>query len=348
MEMIVGKHLYNEIAEFLWEKSKSQIYIITDENVAKYHLKEFTSYLNSFNFSVYKIKPGEKSKCIKVVEDIYLDLIKNKLDRNSIILCFGGGVVGDIAGFVASTYLRGIDYIQIPTTLLSQVDSSIGGKVGIDYNIYKNMIGSFYFPICNFVDINFLSTLKKEELTSGIGEVLKYGIIIDYSFFKYVRENINNIYALHEEVLLHIVNRSIEIKKEIVEQDEMDIGIRRILNFGHTIGHGFESFSGLSKYSHGEAVIIGMIYESYIAKEIGFIDNQYFDEIFNTLYPLVENRLRILPDNSINNIMDILSHDKKNKDGNIVLVLPAGKGKVKIFDNVSNDIIIRAIKGEWL
>lgn len=348
MEIVVGKQLYNEIAEFLWKYNKKQIYIITDENVAKYHLKEFTSYLNSFNFSVYKIKPGEKSKSLKVVKDIYLDLIKNNFDRNSIILCFGGGVVGDIAGFVASTYLRGIDYIQIPTTLLSQVDSSIGGKVGINFNMYKNMIGSFYFPICNFVDINLLRTLNKRELTSGIGEVLKYGIIRDYSFFKYVRENIKNIYALDEEVLLHIVNRSIEIKNEIVKQDERDVGIRKILNFGHTIGHGFESFSGLLKYSHGEAVIMGMIYESYISKELGLIDNQYFGELFNTLYPLVENRLRLLSDGSIDNIMDILSHDKKNKDGKIVFVLPVEKGKVKIFDNINYEIIIRSIKGEWL
>ena len=296
---------------------------------------------------------SEKSKSLEVVNDIYSDLIDNNYDRFTTIISLGGGVVGDISGFIASTYLRGVDYIQVPTTLLAQVDSSIGGKVGVDFGKYKNMIGSFYFPIGDFIDVNLLNTLDKRELTSGLGEVLKYGIIRDYDFFNYTIENMEEIYRLDDRVLLNIVKKSVSIKSKIVDLDEKDRDLRRILNFGHTIGHGIESLFGFSTYNHGEAVILGMMYESYISKELDLIDEEYFNEIFNALRNLVPNKPNIgtgdgTGDGSLSQIIDIISHDKKNVGGNIIFVLPVERGKVEIFDNVNIELIKKSLIGDWL
>lgn len=349
MEIVVGKDLFSNLQEFLNKNNKRSIYIITDENVAKIHLKSLISFLSSFHVRVYVLKPGEKSKSLDVVEGIYKDLIENNYDRSTTILSLGGGVVGDVSGFVASTYLRGVDYIQIPTTLLAQVDSSIGGKVGLDFGKYKNMIGSFYFPIANFIDVKLLNTLDKRELTSGLGEIIKYGIIKDYDFLKYVTNNTSRIFDCDEDVLLNMVEKSVSIKSEVVNKDERDLGIRRILNFGHTIGHGIESLFGFNTYNHGEAVILGMMYETYISKEMGLIDDEYFNEIIINLINLVPNKPYIdTGDGSLSRIINIISHDKKNIDGNIVFVLPVGLGKVEVFDDIDIELIKHSLKGDWL
>lgn len=349
MEIVMGKDLFSNVQEFLNKNNKRSIYIITDENVAKIHLKSLISFLSSFHVGVHVLEPSEKSKSLDVVEGIYGDLIENNYDRSTTILSLGGGVVGDISGFVASTYLRGVDYIQIPTTLLAQVDSSIGGKVGLDFGKYKNMIGSFYFPIANFIDVKLLNTLDKRELTSGLGEIIKYGIIKDYDFFKYVTTNISKIYDCDENILLNIVEKSVSIKSEVVNKDERDKGIRRILNFGHTIGHGIESLFGFNTYNHGEAVILGMMYETYISKEIGLIDDEYFNEIINTLINLVPSKPNIeTRDDSLSQIVDIISHDKKNVNGNIVFVLPVRQGEVEVFDDIDIELIKSSLKGDWL
>jgi len=349
VEIVMGKDLFSNVQEFLNKNNKRSIYIITDENVAKIHLKSLISFLSSFHVGVHVLEPSEKSKSLDVVEGIYGDLIENNYDRSTTILSLGGGVVGDISGFVASTYLRGVDYIQIPTTLLAQVDSSIGGKVGLDFGKYKNMIGSFYFPIANFIDVKLLNTLDKRELTSGLGEIIKYGIIKDYDFFKYVTTNISKIYDCDENILLNIVEKSVSIKSEVVNKDERDKGIRRILNFGHTIGHGIESLFGFNTYNHGEAVILGMMYETYISKEIGLIDDEYFNEIINTLINLVPSKPNIeTRDDSLSQIVDIISHDKKNVNGNIVFVLPVRQGEVEVFDDIDIELIKSSLKGDWL
>jgi len=184
---------------------------------------------------------------LDTVTSIYDHMIEYNMDRNTLILSFGGGVVGDITGFVAATYKRGLKYIQIPTTLLAQVDSSFGGKVGINYRNYKNIIGSFYLPEITVVDIDFLRTLDRRQIICGLAEILKYGLIYDYDFFVFVSSNINRIYNLDSCVLFKVVNRSIEIKEQIVKKDLYDKGIRQILNFGHTIGHSIESYYDFSK-----------------------------------------------------------------------------------------------------
>lgn len=349
VEIVVGKDLLSELIDFLKYNGKKNIYIITDKNVSNYHLENLISLMPSYRVRVYVLEPGEKSKSLDVAKGIYSDLIANNYDKTTTIISLGGGVVGDISGFVASTYLRGVDYIQVPTTLLAQVDSSIGGKVGLDFGIYKNMIGSFYFPIRNYIDVKLLNTLNKREITSGVGEVIKYGIIKDNDFFKYTLKNIHEIYEFDDSVLLNIVKKSVSIKSQIVNIDKKDNNIRRILNFGHTIGHGIESLYGFSNYNHGEAVILGMVYESYISRELGLIDDVYFNEIFNALWNLVPNKPNIRTgDGSLSQVLDIISHDKKNIEGKIIFALPVGRGKVEIFDDVDLELIKKSIIGDWI
>ena len=254
-------------------------------------------------------------------------------------------MVGDLAGFIASTFKRGIAYIQIPTSLLAQVDSSIGGKVGIDYRGLKNIIGSFYFPQLVFIDVSLLKTLSYRDVICGLAEILKYGLISDYHLFKYACSNFDKVFNKNEDLLLELVNSSVHIKQEIVKKDKLDKGERRILNFGHTIGHGIESLYDFNKYNHGEAVILGMIYESYIGMEMGLIDSSYFIEIYNSLIELIKP-IRFKED-EIKSLLDLMRNDKKNLDNKFIFILPTGKGQVGVFDNIDTDLIIKSLKGEW-
>ncbi len=346
MDIIIGSNILNKLPKVLSSMNTNKILLITDENVAKIYLKKILNVLYEFQIEIYVLKSGEKSKSVDTVLEIYDKLIEFNFDRNTTILSLGGGVVGDIAGFVASTYMRGIKYIQVPTTLLAQVDSSIGGKVGIDYKDLKNIIGSFYFPVKNFVDVDFLQTLDTREIISGLGEVFKYGLIEDYDFFTYVDENLNNIYEKDYQILMFIVEKSIDIKNKIVQLDKKDENIRKKLNFGHTIGHSIETLYNFEKFNHGEAVILGILYESYISKEMELIDNEYFSDIFKALTELVNPIF--FDDSEIDTLLNIMYHDKKNIDNRITFILPTGKGEVDIFYNVEEEIIRKALRGIWI
>lgn len=346
MEVIIGKDLLRELDSYLKSNNVKKVYIITDENLNSLYMDYLLKHVKAYDVFTYIIKPGEGSKSIETTLSIYDDLIGKNIDRGTIIMGFGGGVVGDIAGFVASTYMRGLKYIQIPTSLLAQVDSSIGGKVGIDYRGLKNIIGSFYFPEITLIQLDFLKTLPTREITCGLGEILKYGLIYDYNFFQYVSSNIDKIYDRNLEVLLPIVKRSVAIKEEIVGKDRYDKGIRRILNFGHTIGHSIEALYDFGKYNHGEAVILGILYESYIAKKKGLIEKAYFEEIYkvlNKLVPLIQFSQR-----EVERLIPIMQKDKKNEDGKIAFVLPTGTGRVDLFYDVEEGIIMDSLKGEWI
>ncbi|NLV89193.1 MAG: 3-dehydroquinate synthase [Tissierellia bacterium] len=313
--------------------------LITDENIYSLYKENIDSLLNGKD-NIYLIKPGEKNKNLSEIGKIYDYLIGKNIERDGLILSLGGGMVGDMAGFAAATYKRGINYVQIPTSLLAQVDSSIGGKTGIDHGGYKNIIGAFHFPLETLIDIRFLKTLSERDISSGLGEVIKYGIIEDYSFFKYVQENIKKIYGKSEEILSFIVERSVEIKASIVKKDKFDLNLRQKLNFGHTIGHGMESFFNYERYYHGEAVILGMLIEANIAYKKGLIDYNYYEEIRNTLTNLVEPYE--FSDEELNTIIQIMKNDKKNRDGKIAFILPVGKGEVEIFFDVEETLIKEA------
>lgn len=326
----------NAIYKFvnLMEKSEIQgrLFIITDENIYRIYGSKIFKYFYKFEYTLHIIKPSEKSKSIEESKKIYRRLIENNFGRDTIIIALGGGVVGDLAGFIGSTYMRGIKFIQIPTTLLSQVDSSVGGKVAVNFDGYKNIIGSFYHP--NFVisDIAFLNSLELEEYLSGLGEVIKYGLIKDYSFLTFINENIKSILERDESYIYQIVVKSISIKKEIVELDEKEMGLRMILNFGHTIGHGIECLYDFSKYKHGIAILIGMYYESKIAYNRKLIKKDYMKEIFMTIKNIIS--IPEFTDEEIVEIIRKVKKDKKNRNGKLNLPLPIDRGKVKIYTDI--------------
>lgn len=345
MDIYMDKYNLSKLNEYLIKTSIDRLYIITDEVVNRLYMDYLKSFIGDIDQYVYILPSGEENKTIDNILSIYDDLIEKNIDRKTLIVSFGGGVVGDVAGFVASTYKRGLNYIQIPTTLLAQVDSSIGGKTGFDYKGFKNIIGSFYFPEAIFIDVSFLKSLSDREILCGLGEIFKYGLIADYGLFQYTKDNLNYIYHKDLDTLISIVNRSISIKQDIVSKDRYDRGVRNILNLGHTIGHSIEAYYNFNKYNHGEGVIMGMIYEFYMAWELDLIDGDYFKEVYNTLnsiLPPISFKQR-----EIDDLIHIMKNDKKNIGDNIAFALPVARGEVDIFYHVEEDLIIKALKGDW-
>lgn len=339
----IGKNIIKDIILNLdiIDKNK-KIFIITDENVFKLYLEELENYLSDYNVYNFIVQPGENAKSLEVASEVYNEMLKINCDRETIIISLGGGVVGDLSGFIASTYMRGTKFIQIPTTLLSQVDSSVGGKVAVNFNGYKNLIGNFYNPNSVIIDLQVLQTLNKRQFRSGLGEIVKYGFISEYSIIEEFRNNYNEIINLNLDILMPLVKKSITIKKKIVELDERDNNIRKILNFGHTIGHGIESLENFNRYTHGEAVSLGIVYESKIAYNLGLISKAYYDEIKSIIKMLI--KLEGFNENEIKDIISKIKNDKKCVNGKINIILPVGIGKVMIKNDVTIDYIMKILK----
>lgn len=322
-DILIGRNILDNIDDLIDDQGETN-FIITDKNVDSLYGNKLNSLIN---FHKVVIEPGENSKSIDMATDILKQMLTKGLSRRSMVIAFGGGVVGDLAGFCSSIYMRGISFIQIPTTLLAQVDSSVGGKTGVNLLEYKNSIGSFYQPTKVIIDTELLTTLPHEQSLSGIGEIIKYGIIYDYSFFQYIVKEIDSIKSLHPDVILYVIKKCCEIKAEIVSKDEKEEGLRKILNFGHTIGHGLESISNFSKYTHGEAIIIGMYAETVLAQKLDLINKDYSIEILNFLETLgIDLDISSYPKKEL---IDLILHDKKNVKGKISFILPISPGKVK-------------------
>lgn len=281
---------------------------------------------------------GEEYKSLASTEKIYELLLKAKLDRKSALIALGGGVIGDITGFAASTYMRGIDFIQIPTTLLAQVDSSVGGKTGVNHPLGKNMIGAFWQPRLVWIDTATLGSLPRREFISGLGEVIKYGVIWDEDFFAYLESNRDKILSLDKEALTHIISRSCEIKSEVVSKDERESGLRAILNYGHTIGHAIETITGYTKYLHGEAVAIGMYMEARLSQQLGLIDNKAVARI-KALIDSYELPSEMTDEIRINDLMEKMQIDKKTVGGKLHFVLPEKVGSVRIHSGITSEDI---------
>ncbi len=331
-----------------------EVLIISDENVYNHQLDKFIDNIKAKMIYEYIIPAGEDSKSLLVYEEIMKYCIRINLSRKSLIIALGGGVVGDLAGFIASTYMRGIDVCQIPTSLLSQVDSSVGGKTGINIGNFKNIIGTFYQPKFTYINIEALKTLPHDEFISGMAEVIKYSIIYDYDFLDYLIINSAKLLSRDSNVLHYVVKKCIEVKAYIVSKDEKEGGLRKILNFGHTFGHGVEK---LCKISHGEAVSIGMNMAFKLALEKGYIDKAYynkfldvcnkFDLPINFNKPLDEE-IEITEEivEKINKeILNIMKNDKKNSFGKINLILPTDLGKVEVINSIDESEILNIIKG---
>ncbi|MDD4188625.1 MAG: 3-dehydroquinate synthase [Eubacteriales bacterium] len=254
----------------------SRAVIITDTNVYEHQYPDFETALknHSFKAEVFVVEAGEESKNLQNLQRIYKFFMENELDRTSVVIALGGGVVGDLAGYAAATYLRGISFVQVPTTLLSQADSSVGGKVGVDFEGAKNLIGAFYQPKFVYINVNSLRTLPSRELRSGLAETLKHGLIKDPDFLTYINDNMDKLFNYDEEVLKNIAYSNCSIKASVVEQDEKEDDIRATLNLGHTIGHALESVSNFA-LSHGECVSLGITGAFKLARKLGMISGDY-------------------------------------------------------------------------
>ena len=347
-----NKNIEN-LSKFNINEIYDEVLIISDENVYNHQLDNFINNIKAKIVYEYIIPSGEDSKSLSVYEEIIKYCIRINLSRKSLIIALGGGVVGDLAGFVASTYMRGIDVCQVPTSLLSQVDSSVGGKTGINIGNFKNIIGTFYQPKFTYINIDALKTLSYNEFIAGMAEVIKYSIIYDYDFLDYLINNSENILNKDNETLHYMVKKCIEIKADIVSKDEKEGDLRKILNFGHTFGHGVEK---LCKISHGEAVSIGMNMAFKLALEKGYINGSYYNKFINACdkfnLPLnfnisLDEKDEITKErkDKINQeILEIMKNDKKNSFGKINLILPIGFGKVKIIDDIDDGEILKIIK----
>ena len=341
----IGYDIAQTIIDFISQKQYSkQALIITDSNIADLYADKFKKILAKagLNAHIAIIPAGEKSKSLKVAESLYTTAIKHNLDRKSPIFALGGGVVGDIAGFVAATFMRGVPFIQVPTSLLAQVDSSVGGKVAVNHALGKNLIGAFYQPQAVFMDLNMMKTLPKREIATGLGEVIKYGFIYDIDFYNYLTTHQEEVLNLDKEALVHIIARSCEIKAQVVSQDETETGLRAILNFGHTLGHAIEKETNYQVYNHGEAVAIGMIGAAKLSVKMGLITQ---DIVTNMSKLLLNMNLPIIAIKcDAEKIYQDIFHDKKTINGKVSWVLLEDIGKVCINKNVPETFVKEVIQ----
>ena len=315
-----------------------RVLIISDDVVYPLHGESVTDYLQQENYEVvhYVMPAGEKSKELSVVEEIYTFLQDERFDRNDGIIALGGGVVGDVAGFVASTFYRGINFIQMPTTLLSQVDSSVGGKVGVNHNMIKNVIGSFYQPEIVCIYPPFLQTLPERQIKNGLAEIVVHSIIASKDLFCCIEENMDKIMQCDVEIMEHLIAENCSIKRDVVLQDEFDRGIRAILNFGHTIGHAIEACSSY-ELLHGEAVSVGIIGALKIAVYIDMLSVEDYRRIKTLLerIGLPTTAKGITADQ----IFQKMLSDKKRKMESFQFVLPSEIGKVSIVEFNKQDVL---------
>ncbi|MCR4716233.1 MAG: 3-dehydroquinate synthase [Lachnospiraceae bacterium] len=319
-----------------------KVCIVSDSNVSNYYLDEVKSILSPAVSLVtdFVFNAGEASKNLDIVRSLYTHLIENNFERRDILVALGGGVVGDLTGYAAATYLRGVNFVQIPTSLLSQVDSSIGGKTGVDFDSYKNMVGAFHMPKLVYINISTLKSLKKREYLSGMGEIVKYGIIRDSVFFDWVVEHADKIKSLDIDTVKAMVYRSCDNKREVVEEDPKEHGIRAYLNYGHTLGHAIEKLSNFS-YLHGECVAIGGILAAEISKDLGLIDEDCVNKIKEAYY------LFDCPDITeydVSKVVKTTKSDKKMSAGKIKFILIKSIGDAFISRDVSDEEMTKVLE----
>jgi len=331
--IIIEDCVLNKIPEIIKDAGLGYKFaIITDSNVEKLYAGKLSDEFKQHGLEnkIISFEAGEQNKNREIKAWIEDQMLKDKFGRDSAVMALGGGVVGDIAGYVAASYTRGLPYVQIPTTLVACVDSSIGGKTAVDTPHGKNLIGAFHQPWAVFIDVSTLLTLNEKEIREGLAEVIKYGVISDEDLFTFLEDNMGHIFSYDKEALTHIIKRGCEIKAEVVEKDEKESNLRKILNFGHTIGHAVENLSEY-KISHGEAISIGMIAEGKIAIEMG-IWNQYELSRLENLINKAGLPTQVPEYMSAEKIIDAMKLDKKSRGGSIEMVLPDKIGHMVIID----------------
>lgn len=340
-EILVGKNLIGEAGRLIRELGiKGRLMVVTNSTVAGWYREPLTQSLAAAGYQadVVEIPDGEEYKSLDQANLIYNRLAELQYDRKSVLVALGGGVVGDLTGFVAATYMRGIKFIQIPTTLLAQVDSSIGGKVAVNHPKGKNLIGSFYQPVLVITDVNTLKTLPERELSSGMAEVLKHGLIRDENYYQFILGELKSIREVNPEIMAWVVTGSCKIKAEVVEADETESGLRAILNFGHTLGHACESVTNYSYYKHGEAVALGMLAATKIARRVNLLANENLE--FSLLRVLHELNLPTeIPGLPVPDLLQRIYLDKKVEYGKIRWVMPKRTGEVLLTAAIPETVV---------
>jgi len=322
----------------------TNVVIVTNPTVAGHHLDTLLSNITAKKLNIVTIPDGEKYKTLATVESILNQCFEHKLDRKSLLIAFGGGVIGDMTGFTASLYQRGIDFIQIPTTLLSQVDASVGGKTGVNNSYGKNLIGAFYQPKAVYIDPSFLQTLPPREFAAGVAEVIKMAVMFDKDFFTYL----NEIDFRDTQAIKEMIAKSVSLKASVVNQDEKEAGIRAVLNYGHTFGHVVENETNYTSYLHGEAVAIGMVMANALAMELGLFTKEEDEAVKNLL-----KRASLPTTYIIKDVDDFYEHfflDKKSAHGSIKFILPHSMGNHKIVSNIDETTVKKVLQtfGETL
>lgn len=323
-----------------YKNCKSKLYVITDDKVRSLHMESFNKLENLYGAKIFNFANGEENKNINTINKIYDFLLENGANRDSVLIGIGGGVVGDIAAFAAATFMRGIKFINVPTTLVSQVDSCIGGKAGYNHNNIKNAIGCFHDPAFVYIATDFLETLEQNLILDGLGEIIKYGFIASRELLEFIDNNADNILKLDKKKIAYIIKECLYIKTEIIKKDYSDSNFRNVLNFGHTAGHGIEAVSEY-KIHHGLAVALGMLISIRLSEKLTGLNNNIY-QLAIDMY----NKLGLPINYQVDNFSAFLyaiSHDKKNTESiNFVLLEDIGKPKTKVCVNESD--IIWAVK----
>lgn len=327
------------LKDIIAQNKYSKVFVFVDTHTSALCIPVFRSFLNDLeDFDIIETDPGEENKNIDFCIGIWKTLLDFGADRKCLMVNLGGGVITDMGGFIASTYKRGIDFINIPTTLLSQVDASVGGKTGIDIDNVKNMVGTFSLPKAVFIEHTFLTTLSKREMLSGFAEMIKHGLIVDEAYYQALKLN------EYQDVTAANIYRSVQIKNEVVTEDPLEKGLRKILNFGHTIGHAVESYAlthNKKPLTHGEAIAIGMICEAFLSVKYCDLKPEELDDIcayITSIYPKYN-----IVEKSFNTLIDLMQSDKKNEDGQIMFSLLARIGHCTFNCRVTHKDILSSL-----
>jgi len=334
----------NLLAENIRSK---QLMVVSNTTIAPLYLEKLMQSLQGLapeglEINSVILPDGEQYKTLDAVNDIITALLDKRYSRNCCLLALGGGVVGDITGFAAACYQRGVDFIQLPTTVLAQVDSSVGGKTGVNHVAGKNMIGAFHQPKAVIADTSVLETLDDREVSAGLAEVVKYGLIRDAKFFDWLEDNIEKLVNRDADALAYIIEQSCNNKAEVVAEDERESGIRAILNLGHTFGHAIETGLGYGKWLHGEAIALGMLMAADLSHRMGWVSEDVTDRIEKMLVKL--NLPVALPDDlDPVKMRELMSVDKKAKDGVLFLILLKGIGEAVVTDEFNEDLLMETL-----
>lgn len=315
--------------------------VVVDSKVANLYKSLVAEIGNIDGTVVATLQAAEENKNLDKVEELLTFLLQKNVRRDSVLFAIGGGITGDLAGFVAAVFQRGINYVHVPTTLLAMVDSSLGGKVGVNHNLGKNMVGAFHQPLSVIMNTEFLETLSKEDLICGLGEIAKYAVLSGERFFDFLEKNHVRLLNKEKKSLQRVIKMSVEAKKRYIERDVKELGIRAQLNLGHTVGHAVEAATNYNKFKHGEAVLIGLLAEAHIAMHMRLLRPSHFERILMIVRQIARQKNDIVP---LDEVLNRITYDKKMRAGKVRFVLPTGIGRVVIRDDVSTRNVTDAMK----